>query len=166
MGQTDELRAGVNIKEIAFALDLKPTQVGSTLANHIKNTGPNAKVARVKAGVYRLTSAAERSRKAGRERKAKTLKKIVDATSKTVGEAVVNGELTSSGWVAPASDGPELAAFEIKRGGITFPPALAAGLTMNDATVVHVELTDASDNRGAHDVYFVWRGRMWKGYQI
>lgn len=59
----------------------------------------------------------------------------------------------------------DVPSLQVRRGGIAFPPALAPGLKMDDATVVHIGPDDGSleGNRG---VYFTWRGKMWKATTI
>lgn len=48
----------------------------------------------------------------------------------------------------------------VSRGGIQFPPALAAGLAI-EAVVAHTGRRSFSGDDD-EQFYFVWRGKMWK----
>jgi hypothetical protein len=52
---------------------------------------------------------------------------------------------------------------KVSRGGVQFPPPLAAGAAV-EATIAHVQHLD--DDGGSTEIYFVWRGKMWKAFAI
>lgn len=159
-----------NIKNIALTLDLSVDQVGKTITNHIKKAGPDAQIARVKPGVVRWVSPAERQRRKGRTRKATAARARVKAAyanvpdaDKTVGEAALDGRLVKvHGYAAPELAGAmDIPALTIQRGGIKWDPPLVTGEQFT-ARVVH--LARGVDDQ--LDVYFVYAGKMWKAYAI
>lgn len=163
--------AQVHIKDLAFALELTTSQVTTALGRYVRRH--DAEVIRVKNGVYRWVSPAEQARRKGRAAKVakKAQARLPELTGRLTSSASVaaskidwgvedNVVTSKGGWVAPA-DTVDIPAMSVKRGGLKFPPRLEVGLTMEDATVAHVATVDTSD-----DVYFVWRGKMWKAFSI
>lgn len=151
------------IKTIALTLGISVDQVGKTITNHIKKAGPDAQIARVKPGVVRWVSPAERQRRKGRTRKARNTASVMrKATQSVIDELTLKTApetLTArDGWVAPAMDIPALT---VQRGGIKWDPPLTTGESFT-ARVVH--LSRGVDN--ALDVYFIYGGKMWKAYAI
>ncbi len=77
--------------------------------------------------------------------------------------AHLEGLSASGGWCAPSPDDLDVPPLSVSRGGIEFPPPLAAGLALA-TTVAHVQRDGMSD--GGEEIYFVWRGKMWKAFAI
>lgn len=153
---------GVRVKELAYALDLTTSQVSAAIGNHVKSTGPNAQVARIKMGLFRWVSPAERQRMVGRARKATTLKKIVDAAKVQV-PATTGNVVSSTGWVAPDPSLMDLMPnISVERGGTQITPPLAVGLAVV-GEIVHI---DRGVTGLLPDVYFTWRGKMWKATTV
>jgi hypothetical protein len=156
-----EMDASAYVKDIGENIGWPATKVAMSLANYLKRN-PLGEIARVKIGVYRYVSPAEQARRAGRARKAAIRRANLDAL--TVGEAALNGVLTANGG-HPLDNASESNVFDlgVKRGGIQFPSAVVPGLKLDDAVVAHYAPSIGDETQ---DMYFVWRGKMWKAYQI